>query len=248
MPPPLTQPGPPALLTPGGRIAFLDYVRAAAILLVVGFHLLIESFGGLHAMESRLRFADGNWHHFLLAALPFSYGSLGVAVFFFVSGFCIHLSHQKSSLKGYKVFFIRRFFRIYPPYFAALCFFAFLFPMTALKLDSPINFAQFFSHVLMVHNLDPRSFYGINGTFWTLGVEVQLYLIYPVLLLLARRLGWNKALFIAGAIELTLRVYGSAVEAPYWVSASPFAYWFSWAIGARIADDYLAGRPLPLAR
>lgn len=244
MTPPLSKTPPNA----ADRILFLDDIRAVAILLVVGFHLLIESYGGLHAMESRLSFTDGNWHHALLAALPFSYGALGVAVFFFVSGFCIHLSHRRSAETGYKFFFLRRFFRLYPAYFLALCFFAFVFPMTAIQLNSPINIAQFFSHVLMVHNLDPRSFYGINGTFWTLGVEVQLYLIYPLLLLLARRLGWNGALLVAGGIELGLRVYGSLAPAPHWIYAAPFSYWFSWAIGARIADDYLSGRPLLLAR
>ncbi len=232
----------------GDHIVFIDYLRALAILLVVGFHLLIESYGGLQKMESRLSFTDGNWHHFFLTVMPFSYGFIGVAIFFFVSGFCIHLSHEKSSRKGYKVFFVRRFFRIYPPYFAALCFFAFLFPLTRLALNSSINIAQFFSHVLMVHNLDPRSFYGINGAFWTLGVEVQLYLIYPLLLLLVRRFGWNQALLITGGIEMSLRVLASVIAAPYWVSASPFSYWLSWSIGAKIADDYLQGRPLLLAK
>ena len=232
----------------GDHIVFIDYIRAVAILLVVGFHLLIESYGGLQKMESQLSFTDGNWHHFLLKLLPFSYGFIGVSIFFFVSGFCIHLSHEKSKLKGYKVFFVRRFFRIYPPYFVALCFFAFLFPLTRLALNSPINLAQFFSHVLMVHNLDGRSFYGINGTFWTLGVEVQLYLIYPLLLWLVRRFGWNNALLVTGVIEISLRGMGNFVSWPYWVAADPFFFWFSWSIGARLADDYLQGRPILLAR
>ena len=202
----------------GDHLALIDYVRAVAILLVLGFHLLIESFGNLQKMEAKQSFTDCNIGHLLLSIVPFSYGFIGVSIFFLVSGCCIHLSHEKSKRKEFKVFFVRRFFRIYPPYFIALCFFAFVFPMTMLKLNSPINLAQFFSHVLLVHNLDPRSFYGINGAFWSIGVEVQLYAIYPLLLLLVRRIGWNKTLL------------------------------FSWSIGAKLADDYLHGRPLVLAK
>ena len=232
----------------GDHLALIDYVRAVAILLVLGFHLLIESFGNLQKMEAKLSFTDCNIGHLLLSIVPFSYGFIGVSIFFLVSGFCIHLSHEKSKRKEFKVFFVRRFFRIYPPYFIALCFFAFVFPMTMLKLNSPINLAQFFSHVLLVHNLDPRSFYGINGAFWSIGVEVQLYAIYPLLLLMVRRIGWNKALFITAAIELSLRGGMLFVNMPYWLSASPFFSWFSWSIGAKLADDYLHGRPLVLAK
>ena len=228
------------------HVAFIDYVRATAILLVVGFHLLMESFGSLEKMEAS-RFADWNVGHIVLGLLPFSYGYIGVAIFFLVSGFCIHLSHARSKQKGYKVYFSRRFFRIYPPYFVALIFFTFVFPYTLLKLDSRINVFQFVSHVLMVQNLDPRSFYGINGTFWTVAVEVQLYCIYPLLLLFVRRLGWNKALLITGVIEMSIRGLSSVANVPYAISASPFFYWFSWSIGAKLADDYLYGRRLFLA-
>ena len=230
------------------HLELIDYVRTVAILLVLGFHLLIESFGNLQKMESRLSFTDGNFHHLFLSMLPFSYGFIGVAIFFFVSGFCIHLSHARSKRQEYKVFFVRRFFRIYPPYFLAVCFFAFCFPYTKLGSFSPINIAQFVSHVLMIHNLDPRSFYGITGAFWSIGVEVQLYAIYPLLLLLVRRIGWNKTLLLTGMLEISLRGASHLVNLPYLVSASPFFYWFSWAIGAKLADDYLHGRPLFLAK
>jgi len=227
------------------HLGLIDYVRTVAILLVLGFHLLIESFGHRELMEARLNFTDGNLSHLFLALMPFSYGFIGVSIFFFVSGFCIHLSHARSKRQEYKVFFVRRFFRIYPPYFLALCFFAFAFPYTKLQSFSPINIAQVVSHVLLVHNLDPRSFYGINGAFWSIGVEVQLYAIYPLLLLLVRRLGWNKALFITAAIEMSIR---GASGLPSWISCSPFCAWFSWSIGAKLADDYLNGRPLILAK
>lgn len=248
---PHASPTPPAIAAPpaGDHLALIDLARAAAILLVAGFHLSIECFGGLAGLESRLTFTDLHPGHFLLALMPFSYGFTGVAVFFFISGFCIHLSYARSRAGGYKTFYIRRLFRIYPPYFVALCFFALFFPPTRLPFDSALNVAQFGSHLLMVHNLDHRSFYGINGSFWSLGIEVQLYLIYPLLLRLVRKWGWNRALLAAGAVEAAFRAAMSTGHPlPFWLTATPFSYWFSWSIGARLADDYLNRRPFFASR
>ncbi len=241
-------PGAKSLAAPlcaDGRIRLIDYIRMVAILLVLGFHLLIESFGHREFLEARLSFSDGNPRHFFLALLPFSYGFMGVAVFFCISGFCIHLNHARSKRQEYKVFFIRRFFRIYPSYFLALCFFSFLFPFTMLRPFAHHNIIEFASHALMVHNLNPRTFYGINGSFWSIAVEMQLYAIYPLLLLLVRRFGWNKALFITGVIEMSIRGFPTL---PFWISGSPFGTWFSWSIGAKLADDYVNRRPLSLAK
>lgn len=82
---------------PAERILFLDYIRAVAILLVVAFHSLDPSFGLIH-----LEWGRGWWMDFghvslsFLALLPVSFGWAGVAIFFVVSGFCIHLSHERS--------------------------------------------------------------------------------------------------------------------------------------------------------
>ncbi|HXC36779.1 MAG TPA: acyltransferase family protein, partial [Candidatus Acidoferrales bacterium] len=94
------------------HIELLDYVRAVAIISVLLFHTLGSTFG----------YEDLPWHGWLrgfsvpvsfLCLLPFSYGGMGVAIFFVVSGFCIHLSFQQQG-KEWRSFWIRRFWRIYP--------------------------------------------------------------------------------------------------------------------------------------
>jgi len=189
-----------------------------------------------------------------LVLLPASFGWSGVAIFFVVSGFCIHLSHERSRSKDFKVFFIRRFFRIYPPYLLALMFFAFVYPWTRLKSGFLEDAAQFGTHALLIHNFDEKYFFGINGAFWSIAIEVQLYLLYPLLLWLTRRAGWSGALWVTGLLELFLRFWSGGVDAyrgvwlTRWVTGNPLFYWYSWNLGARLAEDYLKKRPVFMAR
>jgi len=225
-----------------GHIAFLDHIRGIAILLVVGFHALGASYGVSQLGWNGL-FRDFSIHSAtFLALLPLSLGWLGVSIFFVVSGFCIHLSYEKSQPKGFNAFFVRRFFRIYPPYLLGVCFFAFLFPFTMLKQDSALNTAQMLPHLLLIHNFDPHAILGINGSFWSIAVEVQLYLLYPLLAVAAKRFGWSKMLLLTGVVEFSLRGFSGALPLASWCTASPFYYWFSWTIGAKLADDWLSGR------
>ncbi len=239
---------------PEEHITFLDTLRGIAIALVFAFHSLGPSFGVDHLAWSGWLRDFSSVRRSFLALLPASLGWSGVAIFFVVSGFCIHLSHERSRRKGFKVFFIRRFFRIYPPYLLALAFFAFVFPWTRLKLGFLDNAAQFGSHALLIHNFDDKYFFGINPAFWSIAVEVQLYLLFPLLLWLTRRVGWSGALWATGTLELCVRLLTWGVEAyrgeplTRWVTGSPLYYWFSWALGARLAEDYLRKRPVFMTR
>jgi peptidoglycan/LPS O-acetylase OafA/YrhL len=66
-----------------------------------------------------------------------TYGHMGVAMFFVVSGFCIHLSHARSNSRSWVEFSRRRFFRIYPPYLLSLLVFYFMWPFRTYSISSP---------------------------------------------------------------------------------------------------------------
>lgn len=247
------------------HLDLLDYTRAVAIISVVAYHCLVAIGAQLYWNGST---RDLNAPFSNLVLLPLNLGSLGVAIFFVVSGFCIHLSFQQQG-KKYSGFFVRRFFRLYPAYLVCLVFFAFAFPKTSLAfsgLATNESWRQFISHLLFMHNFEPGTFFGINASFWSLAVEVQLYLLYPLLLLLVSRFGWKHALIILGTTEVLIHVASQVVlfntisahpflaQIPkgllsfvYGLSRSPLAWWFSWSLGALIADCYLANKPQPLA-
>ncbi|MGD0536468.1 MAG: acyltransferase [Verrucomicrobiota bacterium] len=227
------------------HVSFLDSIRGFAVLAVFLYHCLGSAFHQFHLPWAGL-VQDPRGAGVFALLYPLTLGWGGVAVFFAVSGFCIHLSFARSRAGGHPmmVFFVRRTFRIYPPYLAALLLFALAFPGIRLTFTKPDDTWQFFSHLFMVHNLDPATFFGINSAFWSLAVEVQLYLIYPVLLWLVARLGWTATLILLGVVEGGLRllhgldVTGLTAILPECLVNSPLFYWFSWSIGAALADAW----------
>ncbi len=200
------------------------------------------------------------WNPRLWLLFPAFFGWVGVPIFFTVSGFCIHLSHQRSKDPRFSTFFIRRFFRIYPPYLLALFLCAFVFIESHLEWGSgpagrPLfasNMEQLISHIFLVHNLSQELTFGINPAFWSIAVEAQLYVIYPLLIWLAWRLGWRRALWFTAIIELgsrciasLLSAFNPAWEIPGFYLNSPFYFWFTWTMGAVLAEAWLKGQPLP---
>ncbi len=231
------------------HVQFLDHLRGLAILGVFAYHSLGAAYG-----INQLPW--GPWFRSLAVPpsffvfLPVAFGWAGVAVFFVVSGFCIHLSHLRSSAGDWRGFYVRRFFRIYPPYFLAVLFFGVVFPATRLPILAGHGRGQMASHLLLFNNLTAEADLGVNPSFWSIAVEAQLYLIYPLLLGLVRRIGWRWALGALGTLEVSMRGYAGVAGAwghavPRWFDGSPFFYWGSWATGAALADAFAGRRPLP---
>jgi len=234
--------------SPAKHLGFLDTMRGVAIMIVFLHHALGEAFG-----INNLRW-DGWIRDFhvpasFLIVSPFIFGSVGVAFFFAISGFCIHLSWSNSQQLGFGRFYVRRFFRIYPPYLVALLIFSFLWPIHSLHVGDGTGMTQLLSHLFLVHNLNENTFLGINGSFWSIAVEWQLYMIYPLFLVVTQRIGWQKSLLFIALLEMGCRIAVGLHDT--WtpdqpvsrlLTGSPFYFWFSWASGAAVAEDYLGGK------
>jgi peptidoglycan/LPS O-acetylase OafA/YrhL len=238
------------------HVEFLDQLRGVAILAVLLFHTLGMVFG-YDVLPWRGWFRDFSTAGSFLYFLPLSIGNIGVPIFFVVSGFCIHLSFQSQGQR-WGSFIIRRIFRIYPAYLVALCFFTLLY-MQYFRLDfsSQLMWTQLITHLVFVHNFLNGTIGGVNGSFWSIAVEAQLYLLYPALLYLVGKLGWRRTMLLLAAIEILIRsAYGLmetlgasdtiAGNIAWKFSISPLGYWFSWSLGAAIADSYLKNQaPTP---
>ena len=217
-----------------GRLQSIDALRGIAALGVVFYHAVWQSSNAV----------PGNLFRWPVKLLQFvsSFGYIGVFLFFVISGFCIHLQWAKTRAAGqppsiqFGTFWRRRFRRLYPPYLIAFALF-----MIMAALSTGINFTHFFfydvvMHLLMLHNLDPNTCYSINGVFWTLAIEEQLYLAYFLLLFLRQRWGWGPTLLICAAARVGWFMFSNAA----WVTTGigipvpegAASHWFTWALGA----------------
>jgi peptidoglycan/LPS O-acetylase OafA/YrhL len=216
------------------RLRGIDALRGAAALGVVFFH----------GVEQGTKVLPNNLFQYPIRLAQFgsSFGYIGVFLFFVISGFCIHLQWARTKAAGiepeirFGSFWKRRIRRLYPPYLITLLLFLLLAAGTA-----GLNLTHFFvydlgMHLLMLHNLDPNTCYTINGVFWTLAIEEQLYLAYFLLLFLRIRWGWGITLTVCLLARLGWMVFGNVV----WlktgfgipVPESAAAHWFNWALGA----------------
>jgi peptidoglycan/LPS O-acetylase OafA/YrhL len=243
------------------HIILIDYLRGIAIISVFLYHCLGSAYGVTSLPWEWLRRGFTAPASFI-ALLPIHFGFLGVPMFFVISGFCIHLSFRQQGQEWIS-FFIRRFFRIYPAYLLTLLVFL-LFRAHSIQEA----WFQFKYHALLIHNFDPATEWGVNGALWTIAVEVQLYLVYPLLLWFVCRFGWKRTLTILAACEIFLDLWDDALYqimaysghispsllwrvspiVDHFIKPSPLGYWFSWSLGAYTADAFMQGRQLPLAR
>ena len=153
----------------------LDGLRAIACLAVFGVHF------------HQLTGIDGAFGPFEVSRF-FTNGNHGVAVFFVMSGFLLglpwwHGAEPSGNPAWLRRYGFKRIARITPPYFLCLTVLVLKgrhWETAAERLDTVL-------HYLFVHNFAEFSIYSLNSPFWTLAVQAQFYVIFPIALLLIHR-------------------------------------------------------------
>jgi len=125
------------------------------------------------------------------------------------------------------------------------------FALVLLSLVSarpPVSWVTLAAQALLVHTFHPASFDGINPPAWTLAVEAQLYLAYPVVFWLMARRGALRALAVVLGVTMAYRLGVTVVPlAAFAGLAWEFflARWFEWVLGAVIAEWAVGRFALP---
>jgi peptidoglycan/LPS O-acetylase OafA/YrhL len=195
----------PARAPDRARLAGLDGLRGLAALYVLLFHCWLMSFPGFPVNHGP------PWTGWLL------YGHLAVVFFLVVSGFSLAVTPARNGwqLGGTARFARRRAWRILPPYWAALVFSL----LTAWVVTPQPHSVAPTAGTVAVHGLLLQDLLFAptpNGTFWSIAVEVELYAVFPLLLLLRRRLGG-----VALLVLVTVPVVAVGVLVPSVSSMSP---------------------------
>jgi peptidoglycan/LPS O-acetylase OafA/YrhL len=162
---------------------------------------------------------------FVIPTLNDQSGPLGVRFFFVLSGFLItyllfvEKRNNNNRNIDIKAFYIRRLLRIWPLYFVAVAFGFLVFPFISklflgefyFENANPWNHIFFLGNFDMLWNGKPT---GVPlGLLWSLSVEEQFYLFWPVLFLLigpVRKNSFLVAFIVLFLISVIFQFYHRA--------------------------------------
>ena len=210
------------------RLAYLDGIRAVAIAVVVALHWFI-------------------WYVPL-----FHGGSIGVDLFFVLSGFIITTVLWRTPTSGsaagaWTSFVRRRVIRLYPALLGlvlgAIVLYALVpaggVPAGEVARRGVLVLAQTTS-IWAGQQEGSFLFPGITpfGHTWSLAVEWYFYLLWPAVVILARRRGWSASRLAAGSVAVGVLCYA--------LSMPLNAFWFYFGPSARFGE-LLVGGALALA-
>lgn len=191
------------------KIIGLDVLRAFAILLVLLWHWVPEN------------------HSFNY----FFNGKLGVNLFFVLSGYLISKSLLVDShsriIDQLKQFYYRRFFRIFPIYYLVLTL---LISIDYFNIREMQGWYWMYG-VNVLHEINNEVVpYTIH--FWSLSVEEQFYLVWPILFLVFVKLKRKPMCFLIGLFlfSLIFQLCDSLIVKIPWFNL--FIYFSSFALGS----------------
>ncbi len=177
------------------RIRQLDAVRGLAVILV--FVHNTDMYPSLHL------------------GLIARNGWMGVDLFFVLSGFLITgiLVDTKKSEGYLKNFYTRRCLRIWPLYYSAILF---MFVAIPLLLPSEVQTvfgprsSPWWAYPLFLQNFlipVPTNATGLLGVTWSLAIEEQFYLVWPLVVRFCSEAQLRKIALVVIALSPALRLY-----------------------------------------
>lgn len=189
----------------------MDGLRGIAIALVVWYHLW------------QVSWLDPG----PLVFIPIS-GFLGVELFFFLSAFCLSYPYVCAYFAGTTPpslghFTYRRFIKIVPSYVISILAVIALATLPGAKESWGANIIwpnaqtaafDLAAHLTFLHTLFGDTYSSINGVLWTLGIEVQYYVLFPLLIYGLLRAPLSVASVMTGiAIVYRIRI-GHCCQTP----------------------------------
>ena len=226
-----------ARITTSGRyIPVIDGLRFVSIMIVILFHAsgYFRTYppAGIAASTESLQIFDLR-----------DFGYWGVRIFFIISGFILALPFALHHLQGEKSvnlrsYYKRRITRLEPPYIIALTI---LLILTAVMKATPIAelLPHYFARLIYIHEFiyETSPIVG-DDVFWSLAIEVQFYLIAPLIarVFKVQPVLTRRAVLIATIIVLNLLTAVLGDEA---LSTFVILYMRFFLLGFLLADFYV---------
>jgi peptidoglycan/LPS O-acetylase OafA/YrhL len=161
----------------GAHLAHVDGLRGCAALFVM-----------LHHMFQTARSAQ--YPEIPRVLVLFQYGHFAVSLFIVISGFSLMLQVVRSGgilPHGAWGFYKRRARRILPPYYAAMVLSLVLIAVGYHTFSVPLTPIGILAHVFLLQDVVVQAKDQVNFVFWSIAVESQIYVVFPLLIVPWRR-------------------------------------------------------------
>ena len=238
-------PGQPSgAIKPRVHLRYVDGFRGFAALYVVLNHAFLQTWPGNI-------YGAGFVPHGSVGMLTrwLDFGTSAVTFFIAISGFCLMLpvlgNQGTLGAGGARRFFHHRARRILPPYYAALLLSIGLVATLIADhshsvYDASLPMTKFgiFSHLVLVHNLQQTTINQISAPLWSIAVESQIYLLFPLFVAIRLRLGMEAVL--GGSFLLSILLL-SLVSGTSYKGLMP-VYIFVFALGMYASEIALGPR------
>ncbi len=207
------------------RIKELDGLRGVAVIIVMA----------LHIFKRASYFTE---HPVLLSITKLtSIGWVGVDIFFALSGFLITsiLLRAKREEHYFRNFYVRRVLRIFPLYYAALAFLLLFAPKIEPEFTKQLNVAL---PVLLLYQQNWAMLFKdfhitqYLGITWSLAIEEQFYLIWPLVVFFLNRERLLKVSIGYIVVSLMARIIGVI----FWGDLGDVSRFFYYASFARFEE------------
>ena len=167
------------------KIYFLEILRFFSSLMVVIWHY--QHFFLPFNTNAQEKFVNIDSSLLMIRGFNIEIGTLGVYIFFGISGVVFsatYLNTKKILLKDY---FIKRFARLYPLHFFTLILVAFIQVLNFYHFNSYeiyfINdFKHFFLNLFLISHWGFEDGLSFNAPIWTVSLEIQVYILFFVLI------------------------------------------------------------------
>jgi len=221
------------------RIPVIDLLRGLSCIGVLLYHVRVDLWIGWWRITSYPLEYSSFAKAMAWLSVPTPFMGYAVLLFFLISGFCIHYPNTSGNTRlSWKTYLIRRFWRIYPAYFAALLLTAGIsYICLTLWGDKTWDINKIFRVASLSQNYPPGNGQFLsNPSLWTIPLEIEFYLLYPLAFLFfasaKSALLWMFALSIS-ALSILLSYKGY-----HWLTFTALFLWPSWLLGSLIAQLY----------
>lgn len=227
----------------GEYMPSLDGLRGIAILAVIGYHLL-----GYLQVKYYEQIPSSTIFVALISL--FKNGDLGVQLFFVISGFMLGLPFAKQYLfQTEKVllskYYLRRLTRLEPPYFLVMSILLLSTYIIPTSINTSQTLLSYIASITYTHLIVfPKDLPLLNCVAWSLEIEIQFYVLLPLLakLFIIKNKTYRKLIFI-GCIITSIGINKFGINPIPFKNLFEYIHYFFG--GLLLVDVYLSSEAKP---